>query len=377
MPTPTPPGNEEDTKNSDIARSRDPNDKLAPAGYGRAAFLPTDNLLAYRIRFENMGSATAPAQQVVVTDTLDADLDLSTFQLTEITFANQTITVPYGLDHYETTMEINANGTPILVEIDASLDFATRTLTLTLSAIDPLTGWFPEDPLVGLLYPNDDTGRGEGSISYVVSPRAALPTGTAIHNRARIVFDYNEAIDTPLVLNTIDARAPTSTVLPLPAPSTNTFLVQWSGQDDANGSGIASYDIYVSADRTNYFRWLDQTNTTSAIFTGAPGTTYYFFSVARDQVGNEELAPTTPDAQITLPQSVELRVTAEFDLPNDRFVLTWNSETGKRYRVVYKNDLGDAQWVDLGEVSATGSSASFNDVLDSHPHRFYQIQTVP
>src|SRR5207247_2306579 len=132
------------------------------------------------IRFENKSDATAPAREVVVTDTLDANLDLSTFQWTEITFANQTISVPYGLNHYETTVDVNANGTAILAEVEALLDFATRTLTLTLSAIDPLTGWFPEDPLVGLLYPNDDTGRGEGSISYVVLPRSDSPTGTVI-----------------------------------------------------------------------------------------------------------------------------------------------------------------------------------------------------
>ncbi len=96
------------------------------------------------------------------------------------------------------------------------LDFDTRELHLTLQAIDPATGWFPEDPLVGLLYPNDESGRGQGHISYIVRPKAGLPSGTEITNRATIVFDYNDPIDTPLVLNTLDAETPTSSVDSLP-----------------------------------------------------------------------------------------------------------------------------------------------------------------
>jgi hypothetical protein len=110
------------------------------------------------------------------------------------------------------------------------------------------------------------------------------------------MFDYNDPIDTALIFNTIDAEAPTSQVLALPAESTNSFLVQWSGQDDISGSGIANYDIYVSNDGTNYSKWLDHTTATNAMFSGSPGVTYRFYSVARDNVGNEEMTPNQPDA---------------------------------------------------------------------------------
>ncbi|UCE27207.1 MAG: hypothetical protein JSW52_00175, partial [Candidatus Coatesbacteria bacterium] len=38
-----------------------------------------DSALSYTVRFENMADATAPAQEVIVTDTLDENLDWSTF----------------------------------------------------------------------------------------------------------------------------------------------------------------------------------------------------------------------------------------------------------------------------------------------------------
>ncbi len=302
-----------------LARSSDPNDKLGPSGYGSAAYLPADGTLAYQIRFENQPSATAPAQHVVVTDMLDPNLDLSTFELTEIAFGNQVLAIPPGLNHYQKSLAfIVTNQTliplgdgasalallpsnAILVEVDAHLDMPTRLLTLTLTAIDPNTGWYPEDPLIGLLYPNDGTGRGDGSISYIVRANSGAASGTRVENRARIVFDYNDPIDTPLVFNTLDAAAPVSAVAPLPAEAGPTFLVQWSGQDDPGGSGLASFDICVTENGTNRFLWLSQTTATSAWFRGEPGHTYAFTSLARDNVGQEEPLPAAPQAVTTVP----------------------------------------------------------------------------
>ncbi len=166
---------------------------------------------------------------------------------------------------------------------------STRTLSLVLQALDPATGWYSDDPLVGLLYPEDGTNRGVGSISYLVKPMAGLPSGTVIQNQAKIVFDYNDPINTPLVKNTLDAGTPTSQVDPLPATTTDTtFPVSWSGQDEANGSGIASYDLYVSVDGGSFFPLLTATTDTSTNFTGLPGHTYAFYTLARDNVGHVE-----------------------------------------------------------------------------------------
>ncbi|HKQ37955.1 MAG TPA: RHS repeat-associated core domain-containing protein, partial [Verrucomicrobiae bacterium] len=309
-----------DRQNSQIFRSRDPNDKLGPSGYGSAAYLPADGTLAYQIRFENQSSATAPAERVTVSDSLDPNLDLSTFELTEIAFANQVLAVPAGLNHYEKRLAFTVTNqtliplgdatafalTPpstnaILVEVDANLDVPTRQLTLTLTTLDPLTDWYPENPLLGFLYPNDAAGRGDGSISYLVRPQANLTTGATITNRASIVFDYNDPIITPLVLNTIDSGAPNSAVSALPAEAGPVILVQWSGQDDSSGSGLATFDVYATENGTNEFRWLENTTATSAWFPGVLGSTYAFYSIARDNVGNAESRPAALDAITFVP----------------------------------------------------------------------------
>ncbi len=284
-----------------LARSRDPNDKLAPAGVGDTAFVVADRSLAYTVRFENQPDATAPAREIIVTDILDADLDLDSFELTEIAFANQRISVSAGLSHFETTVAMIAVATPVRVEVTADLDRDTRQLTLVLRAVDPVTGWSPEDPLVGFLYPNDVTGRGQGSVSYRIKPKTGLPSGTEITNRAKIYFDTNDPIDTPLVHNTLDAAGPTSQVAALPATTTSpTFDVTWSGQDDASGSGVASYDLYVSRDGGIYAIYVAGTSLTSFDFTFEPNHTYSFYTVATDNVGHRQSTPAVAQASILI-----------------------------------------------------------------------------
>ncbi|MHC4404183.1 MAG: RHS repeat domain-containing protein, partial [Planctomycetota bacterium] len=292
---------------SRIPRVVDPNDKIAPGGYGEANFVRENDLLPYTIRFENMPKATAPAHLVTITDTLDEDLDLSTFELTEIGFADQTMVVPEGLNHYETTIDLVVDNdfltqpAELRVQIEVGLDPVTRELTFDMIGLDPLTGWLPEDIMLGILYPNDDTGRGEGYVSYIVKPKSGLPSGTEITNRATIVFDWNDPIDTPLVLNTIDAGTPESHVLPLPEVTTaTTFEVRWTGEDEPGGSGIASYDVCYRVDNGEDVPWLENTTDTSAMFTGEYGHTYAFYSVATDNVGHREAVPALHDAHTRL-----------------------------------------------------------------------------
>ena len=291
----------DDEDDSEVRRSWDPNDKLSTPGYGPEAYVREVSTLEYQIRFENKAEAGAPAARVVVTDTLDADLDLSTFELVRIEFANQAIDIPPGLDAFEATVPFDAGGTEILVDVGVQLDIDTRVVTFSLLAVDPSTGWMPEDPLIGILYPNDETHRGEGSIRYRVTPKADLASGTQIHNEASIVFDYNDPIETPVILNTIDSELPASHVHALPAEIDGYSIdVSWTGTDDAGGAGIASYDVYVSEDGGEFRLWLEGAFETSATYNGEAERTYAFYSVAEDWVGHRELIPATPDAQTTL-----------------------------------------------------------------------------
>ncbi len=185
----------------------DPNEKVGPRGFGTARWIDGSTPLAYTIYFENKEEALAPAQQVVISDTLDADLDWSSLIVTEVAFGDQVLPVIDGIGGAYLLVDI-ADYRPEVtrtwqVEVIADLDHATGAFTVVMTTLDPETGEFPDDPLAGFLPPNDETGRGEGRVSFMVMADAGLASGTLISNQAEIVFDTEAPISTNAWLNTI------------------------------------------------------------------------------------------------------------------------------------------------------------------------------
>ncbi len=132
-----------------------------------------DEPIPYTVQFENLPQATANAEFVTVTDTLDADLD------------------PATLEVYATSS-------------DSTFSYAVvgQVVTFRFVGID--------------LPPNVDEPEGQGYITYGVEPRAGLPTGTVIENEASIVFDFNPPILTPTVVHEIRQAADVSTTILAP-----------------------------------------------------------------------------------------------------------------------------------------------------------------
>jgi len=226
---------------------------------------------------------------VAITDQLDLTHDdLTIFGFGPITFGNHLISPPPLQTNFSTTVDLRpANN--LLVAVSGNLDNSTGLVTWKFVSLDPATGQPTTDPTLGFLPPG-----GEGNVVFTVMPEQGLPTGTQIRNQASIVFDVNAPIATPTWLNTLDYTKLMSQVLPLAAiqPSP-TFQLQWSGMDE--GSGILDYSIFVSQDGGPFTAFLLNTTATAAMFAGQGGSTYAFYSLARDQAGNQEEAKTTPD----------------------------------------------------------------------------------
>jgi hypothetical protein len=193
----------------------------------------------------------------------------------------------------------------VYVDISANFNMQTGVVTWVLTALDPTTLDLPSDPLLGLLPPDTNAPDGQGFVSYSVNPKAALVTGTKINAQATVIFDTNAPINTAPDYNTIDSGPPTSIVTALPATTSGpTFTVSWSGHDDAGGSGIASYSVYVSDNGGSYTPFQTNTTALSAPFTGEVGHTYSFYSVATDNVGNVQATPTAAQATTTVTAAV-------------------------------------------------------------------------
>jgi uncharacterized repeat protein (TIGR01451 family) len=168
----TPTGNAQDCNQQNnnggllqiLGNAYDPNDKnvLKPAFYHINNLFDTDEIesgvqdvLTYTVRFQNTGNA--PAQNVVVVDTLDSDLDWSSFSVIYSSHDMQVVNAGNGIMHFE------FNGI-----------------------------WLPDSTT------NEPESHGE--FMYRIQENANN-IGTEITNTAHIFFDWNPAIVTNTTYN--------------------------------------------------------------------------------------------------------------------------------------------------------------------------------
>jgi len=313
----------------------DPNQLIGPAGYGANGFVVASSLLAYRIDFENSSNAAAPAQQVNIADQLSTNYDWTTFNVSEVGFGNLIISLPPGVTYFATNVPYSYLGTNFQVQIQIGIQPNSGEVYANFQSIDPTTS-LPPPVNIGFLPPEDGTGRGMGHVTYTIHAKGGLPNGTQLNNVALISFNQQPSIATDQIddenpaagINpsleasiTLDSIAPTSYVLPLPAQSQLLQVpVSWTGQDNTNGPGIASYNIYVSDNGGSWTLWQSATTATNATFQGKPQHTYGFTSQAMDNAGLLEAQHTTADATTTIIANPQFQFTvtpASTNLNND------------------------------------------------------------
>lgn len=262
---------------------------------------------AYTITFENLASATLPAQRVVVIDTLDlARFDAHSFRFL-------TATVGDSATVYLEPRVWNGNYlidmTPqsgLYVGIHPTYDPATGIVRVEYMSIDPQTMAFPTDPLAGFLPPNTVAYEGTGSLSFMVNYRGDIGHGDAISTRAIIYFDDNEPIVTNTWTNIMDRVKPTGSVqLEVLNPGSDTLRLVTTGIDDL--SGLAYQHVFISVNGHQFRRLIATTQDTIG-YIGFPGENLRFFSRAVDKAGNVEDYPVeywnNPDAATDIVTSI-------------------------------------------------------------------------
>src|SRR6185369_15147602 len=109
----------------------------------------------------------------------------------------------------------------------------------------------------------------------------------------------------------------------------------WSGTDA--GAGIVAYTIYVATNGGAYTPFLTDTADTAATFHGAVGSTYAFYSIAQDGIGNVEAAPVSADAGTALVGSNGPRELAITSLKGPKSVRLKNGTATKPVTVKIQN----------------------------------------
>ncbi len=170
---------------------------------------------------------------------------------------------------------------------------AAETFFLISHDFDPVTGQISHTGLI-------DPTAAFNLLNHAFTP---TPLGHDIYSNfldefaTPIVGNFDPPLAPTSAAAASDTTAPTSSVSPLAVTQTSaSFTVSWGGSDNTGGSGIASYDVYVSDNGGSFTLWQNHTANTAATYNGVNGHTYSFMSVATDNGGNVQATPTAAQA---------------------------------------------------------------------------------
>lgn len=290
--------------------SFDPNEKHGPVGLNGSAYHNGRSVL-YTIFYENVDSATAPAQFVTILDTLNAALfSLGSARLMAIGIADSLHAVPSDrVGNYFTDLNYSFFN-DLFVRVNFTVDTTSGVMQCHLLSLDEETFEPITDPLGGFLPPNATPPMGEGFIVISVDLKDGIGSGTSVENQAAIIFDTNELIMTNTHTHITDFDRPVSAVDVLSdSLNSNTINVPWTSSDPT--SAVAYHNIYVK-EQGSLWQVLSYQNAGSqTTFTGEWGKSYSFFSRAVDLAGNIEILDTNAIRSTLLwPEQLVLGFTA-------------------------------------------------------------------
>jgi hypothetical protein len=118
-----------------------------------------------------------------------------------------------------------------------------------------------------------------------------------------------------------------------------------------------------------------RTNTYVGVTNGLPASASYSnraqtTTMQRMAIGGQRLAKLLSTIMVT---NAPIVTSANFT--NANFGLSWSSVSGRIYRVQWKQQLADAAWSDLVDVTASGTAASYNDA-NTESQRYYRVIVV-
>ena len=286
------PGNK---KSSRAVNSYDPNEMIGPLGADENAhYIQPIGAMPYTITFENKSTATAPANEVWITDTLDlTKLDASTFCFNGFGWADQEFIVG-GQETKDFTFNVpyTVNGQEILVRVSGQFDVETGIARWNFVSLQK-NGNELEDIMLGFLAPNNEDHVGEGYVNFTIDHKENPANGSTVSNEASIVFDANEAIKTNTFVNTFDTDYPTSRITQVTEQGNNMVV---SIRCSDNTSGIDHYDLFIFENNSQEFTVLNNLTQTEVTVPFKPNVTKYGFCViATDRVGWLERKNVVPE----------------------------------------------------------------------------------
>lgn len=357
--------------------SWDPNFKSGPNGITSGKFITDSTIIDYTIYFENLPSATAPASEVWIKDTLNpAVFDFTSFRFTHFGFDSTYVLIDQPDSTFSKDIDLRPSKNTI-VRINGTFSSLTGIAEISMRSFDPLTMNLTPIVANGFLAPNTTPPVGEGFVSFTINAKRNLTSGDSITNQATIIFDSNPPIYTNMWINKIDETTPQSQISSFTKQTDSLYTLHISGTD--LHAGIKHYGIYGAL--------IDSAYTLMAIIDVDtinvrvdPGKTYKFYSRAVDYMLNKEAAPTTPDILLAIPLPVKW---ISFNaVRNDKHVLlSWVvTAESNVHRYIVEHSVDGVNFIPIAQlpvINRTGyNTYQFNHTKPIDGENYYRIKLL-
>jgi len=237
-PDPIPPRH-----NIESLQSGDPNEISGYTDPNGGPYIGLDvSRLQYKIEFENDPEiANASASIVRVENNLDGTVfDLSSYKPLAVRIGKHNVKLPEEKS-FVTTVDMRP-GINCILEIRHDYNEVSGKSVWTFNSLDPISLENVGDSQQGFLPVNDSNEIGVGEIEYCIDIITNLSHNAVISNKANIIFDDNEAIETPEWVNVTDYVRPTGKIVNFEtSPDGKSYVFDVDCSDE--GSGLNSYDL--------------------------------------------------------------------------------------------------------------------------------------
>jgi hypothetical protein len=238
-------------------------------------------------------------------------------------------------------------------------DLPAQTLTYSLDAGAPAGASFNPATRTFNWMPTEAQGPGNNTVTFRVTDNGS----PAQSDFEAVTLQVNEVNAAPGLAGIADQTVTAGSLL----------TVTNSATDADIPSNTLTYSLDPGAPvgasidpNTGVFTWTPSTNQ-------APSTNTVTVRVIDS--GSPPLADTR-SFTIAVTLSAPLRFTSVTVAQSGSVTLTWSSETGRTYRLGYKNSLNDSPWTAAGDFTASSTSTAATNDASGSTERYYRLELL-
>jgi hypothetical protein len=97
-----------------------------------------------------------------------------------------------------------------------------------------------------------------------------------------------------------------------------------------------------------------------------------------ETVVTDGLVSVTNLFSVVVTEAVEVPAILSLAVTNGEAIVTWSSESGEDYRLLYKDNIDDVSWTGVEPaITAASTTVTVTNLVGSLPQRYFRVERLP